>query len=283
MDLSGSFQGAGGIGGLLARTANELLAIGDLGAHAYYHSDGNGNITVLVNTNGLVVARYQYDPYGNLLGISGPLAEANTYRFSSKEWHGNAGLYYYGFRYYEPNLQRWLNRDPIAEDGGLNIFRFVRNDPFQYFDPFGLAEACDQGETWYPNPTGPGMRGEPPRIPPIQIMRNSGGLVNPASGSGNFAAGVGSIASLLDMDYHSETGVGLGYTAWQAVELLFPRPQRPAECADGCPQNQCPGHWSTPAPSPPPLPEPMPPPTFPHAPWNSGSDANSPPVIVIRN
>ena len=111
-DLSGSLQGAGGIGGLLARTENvKLLTSGSaLNAHAYYHADGNGNITAMVNTNGIVVARYNYDPYGNLLGMSGPLAEANTYRFSSKEWNGNAGLYYYGFRFYEPNVQRWLKK-----------------------------------------------------------------------------------------------------------------------------------------------------------------------------
>ncbi len=137
-DLSGSLQGAGGIGGLLARTDHSTLNLQPSTAHAYYHADGNGNITAMVNTNGAVVARYQYDPYGNLLGMAGPLAEANTYRFSSKEWHANAGLYYYGFRYYEPNLQRWLNRDPIQEAGGINLYGFVFNDPLRRIDPFGL-------------------------------------------------------------------------------------------------------------------------------------------------
>ncbi len=133
-DLSGSLQGAGGIGGLLARTDHSAFSL----QHSYFHSDGNGNITALVNTNGVVVARYSYDPYGNLLGMAGPLAEANTYRFSSKEWHANAGLYYYGFRYYEPNLQRWLNRDPIQEEGGLNLYELVGSDPCNDVDPFGL-------------------------------------------------------------------------------------------------------------------------------------------------
>jgi RHS repeat-associated protein len=148
-DLSGSRQGAGGIGGLLARTDHALLsAPGALPfAHAYFHSDGNGNVTALVDTNGFIVARDQYDPYGNLLGIAGPLAEANTYRFSSKEWHANAGLYYYGFRHYEPNLQRWLNRDPIEEFGGFNLYTVVGNSPIGILDLFGLQQKYQS--PWY--------------------------------------------------------------------------------------------------------------------------------------
>jgi RHS repeat-associated protein len=133
-DLSGSRQGAGGIGGLLARTDHSAFSL----QHSYFHCDGNGNVTALVDTNGFIVARYQYDPYGNLLGMSGPLAEANTYRFSSKEWHANSGLYYYGFRYYEPNLQRWLNRDPMGEVSDMNLYRVVFNAPNNSIDPVGL-------------------------------------------------------------------------------------------------------------------------------------------------
>ncbi len=155
-DLSGTLPGAGGIGGLLARTANsQLLSPNSSTAHAYYHSDGNGNVTALVDTNGFIVARYQYDPYGNLLGMSGPLADANSYRFSSKEWCANSGLYYYGFRYYEPNLQRWLNRDPMTSfenplDGDFDkhVYDFVENAPTRFVDPDGLWK-------WYGNWGGP--------------------------------------------------------------------------------------------------------------------------------
>jgi RHS repeat-associated protein len=137
-DLSGSLEGVGGIGGLLARTdPPSSVASGGGGSTAYYHTDGNGNVTALLSTNGLVVARYSYDPYGNMLGMSGPLAEANLYRFSSKEHHQNSGLVYYLYRYYEPALQRWINRDPIGEEGGLNLYEFVWNDPSNHFDPSG--------------------------------------------------------------------------------------------------------------------------------------------------
>jgi RHS repeat-associated protein len=139
-DLSGSLQGAGGIGGLLARSDNsQTLSPEPRLADAYYHSDGNGNITMLVNTDGVPLAHYAYDPYGNLLSMTGPLAIANHYRFSSKEWISNSGLYYYGFRYYSPILQRWLNKDPIQETGGINLFRYAGNNPLSSIDPYGNA------------------------------------------------------------------------------------------------------------------------------------------------
>jgi RHS repeat-associated protein len=121
LDLSGTRQGAGSIGGLLART--------DAGGSAYYHADAGGNITSMTDSDGNVVARYLYDPYGNLLGKWGALADVNRYRFSSKEIHPNSGMYYYGFRFYEPNLQRWVNQDPLGEYGGINLYGFVFNDP----------------------------------------------------------------------------------------------------------------------------------------------------------
>jgi len=130
VDLSGSMQGAGGIGGLLART--------DGSGSAFYHADGNGNITMLIDSSGNQLAKYLYDPYGNTLGMWGTLASANTYRFSSKEFDLTAGLYYYGYRYYQPNLQRWLNRDPIEEQGGINLYTFLNNDIVNEIDKLGL-------------------------------------------------------------------------------------------------------------------------------------------------
>jgi RHS repeat-associated protein len=136
-DLNGAGRRAGGIGGLLARTDNRLLTSGDAGANAYYHSDGSGDVTALINTNQNLVGRYLYDPFGNILSQSGPLADANLYRFSSKEWHLNSGLSYYLRRYYSPELQRWLNRDPLGQASDHNVFRFVDNDSEANVDPDG--------------------------------------------------------------------------------------------------------------------------------------------------
>jgi RHS repeat-associated protein len=91
-----------------------------------------------------MAARYRYDPYSRLLSSSGPLAGANLYRFASKEVNPNypdaGGYYYFGYRFYDPNLQRWLNRDPLGEAGGINLYAFLRNMPTAFVDPFG--EQC---------------------------------------------------------------------------------------------------------------------------------------------
>ncbi len=135
-DLSGSLQGAGGIGGLLARTDHSSLTP----YRCFYHSDGNGNVTMLIDENENPVGTYAYDSFGNTLAKSGPLADAHTCRFSSKEIHASSGLYYYGYRFYEPNLPRWLYRDPIGVLGGLNLHRFVANDPANRIDPWGSGQ-----------------------------------------------------------------------------------------------------------------------------------------------
>jgi RHS repeat-associated protein len=135
-DLSGSLEGAGGIGGLLARSHGYASSNGNWYGHNFYHADGNGNITYLVNSSQGLFASYRYDPYGNTISSSGN--SANVYRFSSKEIHVNSGLYYYGYRWYHPNLQRWLNRDPMGERYGPNLYVFCSNDSVLFIDPYGL-------------------------------------------------------------------------------------------------------------------------------------------------
>ena len=147
-DLAGSLEGAGGIGGLLARSHG--YNGGNWSTHNYYHADGGGNITYIMNASQTAAATYKYDPFGTTLAQSGTLASANVYRFSSKEFHSASSLYFYGFRFYDPNLQRWLNRDPMGEEGGINLYTFVKNDPIGSIDALGL-ESDPTAPSYNPN------------------------------------------------------------------------------------------------------------------------------------
>lgn len=133
LDLSGSLQGAGGIGGLLAMTEASST-------HSYYHSAGNGNVTTLINANQLVVARRSYEPFGATLSLSGPKAGVNPYWFSSELHDSDLDFYHYPHRVYIPALQRFASRDPLGEDGGINLFGFVGNNPISRIDPLGESD-----------------------------------------------------------------------------------------------------------------------------------------------
>ena len=131
LDLTGTRTGAGGIGGLLART--------DGNGSTYYHSDGEGNVTALIDGYQLIQARYLYDPFGRMLGKWGALADANAMQFSSMPHHNLSGLSLYPFRdTYDPTLTRFLNQDPIGERGGINLYRLAGNSPPNFVDPYGL-------------------------------------------------------------------------------------------------------------------------------------------------
>ncbi len=117
LDLSGSMQGAGGVGGLLSITDHSE---GNTHSVSY---DGNGNIVDLITQEGEVSAHYEYDLFGNTLVKNGAFAEEKNYRFSTKPINTHAGeLYYYGYRYYDPEVGRWLNRDPLAEQAFFETY-----------------------------------------------------------------------------------------------------------------------------------------------------------------
>ena len=124
LDLSGTLQGAGGVGGLLKEGANYPLY------------DANGNITQKLNGTGTAVMNVDYDPFGNI--IRGNLT--GDYGFSSKPLINGIDWYYYGFRYYDPVTGRWPSRDPIEEHGGRNLYVFVRNALVNAVDYIGMQD-----------------------------------------------------------------------------------------------------------------------------------------------
>jgi RHS repeat-associated protein len=136
-DISGKPQGAGGIGGLLSTWNTEN------GTRSNFHYDSNGNVVLLTDTEGNESARYAYDAFGKTMLATGPMAEGNKYRFSTKPVEEPSGLCYYGYRYYSPELGRWLSKDPINERGGINLFVAVNNNVVNAVDVLGLDEFSD--------------------------------------------------------------------------------------------------------------------------------------------
>jgi RHS repeat-associated protein len=146
-DLSGTMQGAGGVGGLLAVT--------DAAQGSYFVCfDGNGNVVALVNSaSSATAARYEYGPFGGIVRSSGDVANKMPFRFSTKHADDGSDLVYYGYRHYTPSAGRWLSRDPIGESGATAIrlgssrpgtgtesalYAFTRNGPSTKWDLLGL-------------------------------------------------------------------------------------------------------------------------------------------------
>ncbi len=132
-DLSGDMESAGGIGGLVLQRDHT-----GGGSHHFVGYDGNGNVTALISgADSAVTAVYEHGPFGEPIRASGTQAKANPFRWSTKFTDGETDLVYYGYRYYSASTGRWINRDPIAEDGGINLYAFVLNRPINGVDPLG--------------------------------------------------------------------------------------------------------------------------------------------------
>lgn len=133
-DASGTLQGAGGVGGLISMTVHQGTNAGSY----FYCYDGNHNVATLVNaTNGAIAAQYEYDALGNPLRATGVLAFVNPFSFSTKFCDWETGMLYYGYRYYDSKIGRWLSRDPIGERGGNNLYAIADNDLIDHVDSLG--------------------------------------------------------------------------------------------------------------------------------------------------
>jgi RHS repeat-associated protein len=164
LDLSQSLEGAGGIGGLLAQASGTNV-------YAMLY-DGNGNIGDVYRVSGLApptaVAHFEYDPFGSLTASTVSSGLHLSFRFSTKLFDSIWGLIWYEYRPYSPQLRIFLNRDPIGEEGGLNRYGFVFNNPINTVDPLGLYRwwGCDP-------PVGPYVYAGPWTL--VELVRVSGG------------------------------------------------------------------------------------------------------------
>lgn len=107
----------------------------------YSYDDQLGSSRLEIDANGLLISQEEYYPYGGtsvLLAISQLEVNYKTIRYSGKELDAS-GLYYYGYRYYQPWVGRWLSADPAGTVDGLNLYRMCRNNPVTLIDEIGMA------------------------------------------------------------------------------------------------------------------------------------------------
>ncbi len=115
----------------------------------FYTRDHLGSIREVVDGSGVLKTRYSYDPYGRVTvtnPTSGTPAIASDFGYTGHYTHAKSGLVLAPYRAYDAGLGRWLSRDPIAENGGINLYGYVGGDPANRYDLLGLA--------WTPNPLG---------------------------------------------------------------------------------------------------------------------------------
>jgi RHS repeat-associated protein len=130
LDLSGTMSGAAGVGG--------LLAVSDGTSTHYPTYDANGNITAYLDASDNVVYTAEYSPFGKITTSTG--TAPCQFGFSTIYRDADTGLLAYRFRDYDPNLGRWPARDPLGEDGGVNLYAMVGNDPVGRWDNLGLVD-----------------------------------------------------------------------------------------------------------------------------------------------
>ena len=135
------------------RRSHALLNTNQGGAPYSYLYDGKGNVTALLDGVGNVAQTYQYDPFGVRMNAAGSVNQ--PIQFSTKPYDEKIGLSYYGFRFYAPALGRWLTRDPLGEEGGINLYGFVGNNSINYIDPYGDQAVVPILPPPPPTPPGP--------------------------------------------------------------------------------------------------------------------------------
>src|SRR6202007_2847287 len=109
-----------------------------------YTRDHLGSIREMLKSDGNVVGRYDYDPFGRSTTIKNTVPDFN---FTGFYRHSASNLDFAVYRAYDPDLGRWLSRDSIGEFGGTNLYSYVTADPANLVDARGLLTIFIHG-TW---------------------------------------------------------------------------------------------------------------------------------------
>jgi RHS repeat-associated protein len=123
----------------------ETAVTGGVEMPYFYTRDHLGSVREMTDRSGNVVASYEYDPWGRMTKVNG--AKEASFGYADYYVHAPSGLNLTVYRAYDSELGRWLSRDPIGENSGvngygINLYAYGRNNPTTLIDPLGLAESC---------------------------------------------------------------------------------------------------------------------------------------------
>ena len=114
---------------------DEHLAVIEGAANYFYIADGLGSVSRITDSNKNVVQSYRLDTFGKIVSATGSVEQ--PYLFTGREFDRETGLYYYRARYYDPEVGRFISRDPIGLNGGVNLYLYAESNPVNNTDPYG--------------------------------------------------------------------------------------------------------------------------------------------------
>ncbi|WP_053187052.1 RHS repeat-associated core domain-containing protein [Pseudomonas thivervalensis] len=132
----------GGLGSVRVQHWESTSPTGENDLYRYSVTDHLGSVGLELAQDGRIISQEHFYPFGETAYLAGDDAIEvgyKTVRYSGKE-RDATGLYYYGFRYYIPWLQRWVSPDPAEAVDGLNLYAMVGNNPLTFVDMDGRVK-----------------------------------------------------------------------------------------------------------------------------------------------
>jgi RHS repeat-associated protein len=132
-----------GIDYVYGSAIDEILLAKNNGSTLYYHSDPLNSVQMLTNATGQLVEQYNYGPFGTPHVYSPDdtelsVSDINNILFTGRPFDFNSHTYDFRNREMNPVHGRFTSRDPIGEEGGINLMAYVGNNPINFVDPLGL-------------------------------------------------------------------------------------------------------------------------------------------------
>ena len=141
------------------------------------HADALGSVRLVTDAAQTLVERTAYTSFGvparTGTGVRHPFA------FTGREWDGEIGLYYYRARYYDPEVGRFLSRDPLGLAAGPNLYVYAENSPTNAIDPSGTTDSSNL-DPW----------GDPPGHPCTCVRRGAAALIATFSSASQTCSGI---------------------------------------------------------------------------------------------